>query len=224
VALFKACKGREQDRQERSDAAEHRRRILAAARSLFSAHGVDAVSMNQIAREAGVGPGTLYRRYEHKGDLSMELLRDSLQRFQEDAAPYLEPDPASGPALEHLDAFLARLVSFTEENAPLLGAINDAACGDRRTTQYHSPVYAWLYDSLVHLLQRAVLDGSVRSLDVPFTADALLAASSIDLYLFQRRERGFSPERIMDGLRRLYSAKSGASCSSAYRWEARELA
>jgi hypothetical protein len=54
-------------RAERRDAAENRQQVLAAASRLFAARGVAAVSMDEIAREACVGKGTLYRRYAHKG-------------------------------------------------------------------------------------------------------------------------------------------------------------
>jgi len=53
-------------RAERRDAAENRQRILATAIRLFEQFGVEQVSMNQIATEAGIGPGTLYRRYRNK--------------------------------------------------------------------------------------------------------------------------------------------------------------
>jgi len=42
------------------------------------------------------------------------------------------------------------------------------------------------------------------ALDITYTADALLSALAVDLYLFQRQERGFSPERILQGVRRIY--------------------
>jgi len=50
-------------RPERRDAAENRQRILNTALKLFEQNGVEQVSMNQIAAEAQIGPGTLYRRY-----------------------------------------------------------------------------------------------------------------------------------------------------------------
>ena len=52
----------------RSDAKENRDRVLAAARELFATDGLD-VTMREIARHAGVGPATLYRRFPTKADL-----------------------------------------------------------------------------------------------------------------------------------------------------------
>jgi AcrR family transcriptional regulator len=60
-------------RSERSDARDNRRRLLDAARAALAEHG-PSVSVNEIARAAGVGVGTLYRRYPTKADLIVALL------------------------------------------------------------------------------------------------------------------------------------------------------
>ncbi|MBA3952665.1 MAG: helix-turn-helix transcriptional regulator, partial [Rubrobacter sp.] len=59
---------------ERSDAARNRRAVLGAARALFAERGVTCVTMEEISREAGVGKGTLYRRFPNKGLLCQALL------------------------------------------------------------------------------------------------------------------------------------------------------
>ncbi len=197
-------------RGERRDAAENRRRILAAARALFAERGVDAVSMNQIARAAGIGPGTLYRRYAHKGLLCQGLLEENTGRFREETAARLAPGPAAGPALARLEAVLLRLIAFNEENAPLLGAIADAACGDRRGAIYGGPLYQWLYRIVLATVEEALAAGELAPLDAAWLADALLAPLAIDLYLFQRHERGFTPERIAAAVRQfLASLRAG---------------
>ena len=188
-------------RAERRDAAEHRRAILAAARRLFAERGVDAVAMHQIAQAAAVGQGTLYRRYAHKGLLCMALLEESMTRLRRETEALLRRPDA---ALAHLDTLLVALGAFREENAPLLGAVADAACGERRSALYCLPFYTWLRDTLVALLERAVATGEARPLDVACTADAILASLSIDLYLHQRRTQGFSHTRITAALRSLY--------------------
>lgn len=77
----------------RSDARENRDRVLEAARDLFARSGLD-VTMRQIAREAGVGPATLYRRFPTKRTLILEAFLDELRAcrsvVQEAAA---DPDP-----------------------------------------------------------------------------------------------------------------------------------
>lgn len=60
-------------RRERRDARANRRRLLDAARAAFAENG-DRISVNEVARAAGVGVGTLYRKYPTKADLLVALL------------------------------------------------------------------------------------------------------------------------------------------------------
>lgn len=191
-------------RGERRDAAENREQILAAARSLFAERGVDAVTMDEIARVAGVGKGTLYRRYAHKGLLCAALLDESSRRFQGEVLARAGRGGGDGSALADLEFFLTRLVAFNEENAELLSAVQDAAFGERRSAVYVSAAYDWQRLTVVALLRRAVAIGeSPASLDIEALADTILAPFDIDLYLFQRRGRGFDAARIAGAVRRL---------------------
>lgn len=80
----------------RADARRNRERILAAAREQFADHGLD-VHMEQIARGAGVGVGTVYRHFPAKEDLLQALADERFARFAELARAGLEdPDPWSG--------------------------------------------------------------------------------------------------------------------------------
>ncbi len=186
---------------ERRDAAESRRKVLDAAKSLFSERSVESVSMYEIGRAAGVGQGTLYRRYEHKGALCGALLHENIEHFVEEARYRLEKDDE--PVLEQLKYLLAGLAQFNEENASLLGAIRDAAGGVRRFAPYQNPFYQWLRATVAMLLERGVGRREIPTLDVEYVSDAILAPLNIDLYLYQRRELGMTPERITSSLRDL---------------------
>lgn len=189
---------------ERRDAAEHRQHILAVARRLFAAHGVADVSMHQIAQAAGVGQGTLYRRFAHKGELCMALLGENVARIQAEMQAYVESCSAATSARAQLTYVLSQHVAFNEENAHLLSAVFDAACGNRRADMYHNPFYTALHQTVETLLQRAVERGEMPPADTAYMADAILAALAIDLYIYQRTELGFTPARIMQAIRHLY--------------------
>jgi AcrR family transcriptional regulator len=191
----------EQARPERRDAAENRQQILAAAGALFATRGVADTSMDEIARAAGVGKGTLYRRYAHKGLLCEALLDSNTRRMQAGALDALRSGPQS--ALEQLSCFLGHLVAFNEANAELLGAVADAAFGTRRDAAYRSAPYQWQRLMVLGFLRRAVADGECAPLDADYLADAILAPLAIDLYLYQRRVLDLTPERIIAGLQRL---------------------
>jgi AcrR family transcriptional regulator len=199
-------------RHERRDAAEHRQRILEVAQRLFAEHGVGATSMHQIAMAAGVGQGTLYRRYAHKGELCMDLLRERHELFAQEVAALLEAT-ATSSGLERLESVLAKSIALLEEQSALLGPVagsdmRDGPCGEgdasRLFSFQYSPWFLWLHELFVGLLTEAVGRGELAPLDISFTVDAILAMLNPIFYRFQRQERGLSPERILQGLRRIY--------------------
>lgn len=101
-------------RSERRDAAENRQRILDVASKLFELHGVERVSMNQIASEAQIGAGTLYRRYRNKSELCMDLIKDNATLFFEEVEIYLQEN-AQHPPSERLRGLLTLFIQFREK-------------------------------------------------------------------------------------------------------------
>src|SRR5256885_10743403 len=69
-------------RPERADARRNRLRVLEAADKLFTAHGVRNVSLDAIAAEAGVGKGTVFRRFGDRAGLAVALLDEREQELQ----------------------------------------------------------------------------------------------------------------------------------------------
>jgi AcrR family transcriptional regulator len=203
---------REPRRHERRDAAEHRQRILEVARHLFAKLGVEAVSMHQIALAAGIGQGTLYRRYANKRELCLDLLREQYERFGEEIATLLA-QASTAPALERLESVLATMVLFLEEQGTMGGLVagterRDGPCNEADLSRHiafqQTPWYRWLHELLAGLLTEAVERSELAALDIPYTADVMLAALHPAVYRFQRQERGFSSERIVQGLRHIY--------------------
>ncbi len=194
-------------RRERRDAMEHRQCILQVARSLFAKQGVDAVSMHQIAKAAGIGQGTLYRRYAHKGELCMDLLHERHEELRVEIEKLFEQKKHL-PALTRLDSVLLQSINFLEEQGALLTAIvqtqmQETMCRKAPNIEQMSAYY-WLHTMFASLLTEAVEWGELAPLDVSFTADALLATLNPMFYRMQRQERGLSPEHILQGLRHIY--------------------
>ena len=79
------------ERPLRSDARRNRERILAGARAVFAEYGSEA-QMDDVARRAGVGVGTVYRHYPTKEALLVELVREKFKRFTAEARAALELD------------------------------------------------------------------------------------------------------------------------------------
>ena len=195
-------------RRERRDAMEHRQQILQVAQNLFAKHGVHAVSMHQIAKAAGVGQGTLYRRYAHKGDLCMDLLHERHERFLADITTFCTAK-ADAPPLERLDGVLALGIAFLEEQGALLSPValtemRETMCHDEAIDMQLPPFYLWLHDLFAGLLTEAVERKELAPLNTSFTADAMLVTLNPMFYHMQRQERGLSSEHILQALRHIY--------------------
>jgi len=193
-------------RQERADAAANRQLILETAVELFAAEGSEQVTMADIATAAGVGKGTLYRRFSSKGDLALALMHEQMTAFQEQSLAELRRAALNRePYVRQLEGFLLSLVPFVEQHLPLLCLVQQE--GLLLNERAHQAPYFWQHQTVSGLLQRAIRNGELSAeIDVSFTADALLAPLRVDVYRLQREIRGFSLERIGDGMRTLIAA------------------
>ena len=174
-------------RRERADAARNRARVLAAAERLFAARGGREVTMEQIAAEAGVGKGTLYRRYPDVVSIALALLDEHERRLQDQVLRGPAPlGPGAAPA-KRLAAFYGAMVKLLERHGHLALA---AETGARRyeTGAYH----AWRAH-VGNLLAQAGLG------DRPALVDALLAPLAPDVFAHQRASR-VAAKRIEEDL------------------------
>lgn len=90
---------------ERADAARNRRLLLAAAHELIDYHGAAAVTMDAVARAAGVGKGTVFRRFGSRIGLMFALLDHSESQLQQAYLSGPEPLGPGAPPLERLLAY-----------------------------------------------------------------------------------------------------------------------
>ncbi|KGE18834.1 TetR/AcrR family transcriptional regulator [Paenibacillus wynnii] len=176
---------------ERRDAAENRQRILKVALELFEQHGVEQVSMNQIAKETGIGPATLYRRYSNKGELCLDLIKNSIDIFFVEIGAFLE-EQQHAPADQRLKEILKIFIQFKENKAHLLKGVEDSMSQNKSLLA--SPLYDELHRLFISLYKE------MHSGNIVFKADMLLRAFTTDAYLFQREVRGLSPEEILEQL------------------------
>ena len=174
-------------RRERADAARNRARILASAEVLFAEYGVGAVSMDQIATAAGVGKGTLFRRFGDKAGLGVALLATRERDLQQ---AILSGPPALGPGAEpaaRLAAFLTAYQDFLDAHLDLIRMSETASPSAR----YRVGAYRFWHRHVAMLLHAARPD-----LDADYLAHTLLALLSADThaavreYTDGRRARG----------------------------------
>src|ERR1700722_10556035 len=102
--------------RERADAAANRERILCAARQLVRENGPDALTMQAVACAAGVGKGTVFRRFGDRDGLTHALLDDYMREFQEAFLHGPTPLGPGAPPEERLEAFVVELVRLQADN------------------------------------------------------------------------------------------------------------
>lgn len=189
-----------EERCERRDAAENRQRVLAAAKALFAAHGVANVHMAQIAEAAGVGKGTLYRRYANKAELCMALMHDQLIEHQTNFLARLHGMQEAGvPYLTRLQDFLDEVVTFTEQHVPLLYEVQYS--GQIADLEGDPPFFEWQHMTATGLLTAAVRAGELPAdTNIRMRVDLLLAPLTASYFRYLRRR--FSLEEIQQAMRR----------------------
>jgi AcrR family transcriptional regulator len=109
-------------RKPRADAERNRQKLLEAARKAFAAQG-GLVSMEEVARSAGVGIGTLYRHFPNRDELVLEVYRNEIARLCQEA----EALSASLPPLEALRSWLLLFVDHLDEKIALGEAVKASA-------------------------------------------------------------------------------------------------
>ena len=184
--------------RQRSAASHNHTAILRAANELFARDGVEAVDVRQIAAAAGVGVGTVYRRFGDKASVIAELVGDQERELQDALLSGPPPLGPGAPPRQRLEAFLRRLGDLTERNLDLLLACEHLAPGAR----YRTGGYGSWHQHLTILLERIAPD-----LDAGWYADVLLAPLGPGLYALHRRQYGVAPDvladRVVEAARRI---------------------
>lgn len=175
------------DPQERADAARNREKVLCAAARLFSRHGADQVSMEAVAAEAGVGKGTLFRRFGDRATLARAVLGETERRLQEDMIRGPAPLGPGAPPAERLCAFGRAYLQFLESHGPTMVA---AEFGP----YFHGPPYVF-YRTHVAMLLRDAGMGSRAD----YLSDVLMAPLAASTFVYQREAREFSVNELADG-------------------------
>ncbi|WP_406196359.1 TetR/AcrR family transcriptional regulator [Kitasatospora sp. NBC_01560] len=137
---------------QRTDARRNRERLLAAAQQAFAEAGAEA-SLNDIARRAGVGPGTLYRHFPTRDALLAAVLQERVERLCARADELAAARTADRALAEWLGAFLAHTRTHQGLGGTLLLGVSDDLAAD---------CHRLIRDAATALLTRAQRDGTAR--------------------------------------------------------------
>lgn len=173
---------------ERADAARNRRKVLEAAARLFAERGVEQVSMDEIAAAAGVGKGTLYRRFGDRSGLAMAVMDSHGRELQHEILRGAPPLGPGAPPRERLMAFIDAMIEHLDRSVALLIAVG--------SNHYRSSVYAAYHLHVAMLLRQARPD-----CDAPVLADLVMAPLAPELFRHLTRDRELPKARIAAAVR-----------------------
>ncbi|MDO8212383.1 TetR/AcrR family transcriptional regulator [Conexibacter sp. CPCC 206217] len=165
---------------ERADAAANRLRILAAARRLISERGAEHTSMDDIAAAAGVGKGTLFRRFDSRAGLTQALLDESMRAFQDAFLTGPPPLGPGAPPAARLEAFVDELIGLLDEQLDVMLAADFAARGGDQPSPFGT----------LTLHVRTLVSELNPALDADTVADLLLGALAAGVVHRLKRDRG----------------------------------
>jgi AcrR family transcriptional regulator len=159
-------------RKPRTDAMRNRERILEVAKAAFTRQGANA-SLEEIAKKAGVGVGTLYRHFPTRDELIEGVYRNEVEKLAEAAGRFAE----KMPPLEALRAWMLLLIDYIEAKHIIAPALNTIAGGPSRL---HEGSRTMIQGAIGELVKRAKRSGDLRrDLDANDLLRALIGVSHV---------------------------------------------
>jgi len=172
---------------ERADAARNRERVLATAGRLVERCGADALTMAALADAAGVGKGTLFRRFDSREGLMGALLNRSETQWQ---SAVMSGPPPLGPGADPWPRLLAFGRSRLDTTLLHADLIRNAGRSGTRSVA----AYSFAVTHVRYLLGELGVSG-----DVPLLAVALMAPLELPILDQQVRIEGLQVDRVYDG-------------------------
>lgn len=172
---------------ERRDAARNREALLLAAARLVDACGIDAVTMDAVAHEAGVGKGTVFRRFESRAGLMAALLDRTETEWQ---GAVMSGPPPLGPGADPWE----RLMAFGRSRLDTVLTLADLIRAAGRSGNRSYAAYSFAVMHVRYLLDELGVTG-----DLPLLAVALLAPLEAPILDQQVRIEGLEVQRVYGG-------------------------
>jgi len=142
------------DRKPRTDAQRNRELILEVAKESFTQSGANA-SLDDIAKQAGVGPGTLYRHFPTREELIEAVYRTEVEKLAAAERTFAE----TMPPLDALRAWMLLFVDYIATKKIIAAALNSLVGGPSKIFEAS---YAQVWEAIRALVKRAVKSGDIR--------------------------------------------------------------
>jgi AcrR family transcriptional regulator len=141
-------------RKPRTDAQRNRQRILDVAKEAFTRSGANT-SLDDIAKQAGVGPGTLYRHFPTRDALLEAVYRSEVEKLAAAEKQFAE----ELPPLEALRAWMLLFVDYIAAKQIIAPALNTLVGGHSKVFEAS---YSLVWDAIRALVKRAIKSGDIR--------------------------------------------------------------
>ncbi len=159
-------------RKPRADAQRNRERILEVAKDFFTKSGGN-VSLDDIAKSAGVGPGTLYRHFPTRGELLEAVYRTEVEKLAVAHQHYA----GTMPPVEALRAWMLLFVDYIAAKQLIAPALNSLITD---TGKLYASSISQIVDAINTLVQAAIKSGNIRQdLDPMDLLRALIGVSNV---------------------------------------------
>src|ERR1700758_4119866 len=166
------AKNQKTSRKPRADAQQNRERILEVAKEAFTRSGANA-SLDDIAKQAGVGPGTLYRHFPTREELLQAVYRSELEKLAAAERKFAE----TMTPIEALRAWLLLFVDAIAAKQLIAPALNTLV-GDHK--KVFATSYAQMQEAIRSLVKRAIKSGDIRKdLDPTDLLRALVGVANV---------------------------------------------
>lgn len=142
------------ERKPRADAQRNRERILDVAKQAFTRSGANA-SLDDIAKEAGIGPGTLYRHFPTRDELLEAVYRTEVEKLAAAERKFAE----TMPPMEALRAWMLLFVDYIGTKKIIAPALNALVGGPAKVVEAS---YAPIHEAMQALVKRAIKSGELR--------------------------------------------------------------
>ena len=146
---------RKPERKPRTDALQNRERILVVAKEAFTNFGAGA-SLDDIAKQAGVGAGTLYRHFPTRDALIEAVYRSEVEKMAAAQRKFAE----SMPPIDALRAWMLLFVDHVAQKQIIAPALNSVAGG---VSKLYEGSRSTIHGALDALVKRAIKSGDIRN-------------------------------------------------------------
>ncbi|MFS0725223.1 TetR/AcrR family transcriptional regulator [Paenibacillus sp. 1P07SE] len=181
--------------KERADAVRNRQAILDAALVLFAeAKDPAALTMSAVAAAAGVGKGTLFRRFGDRAGLLRAVFDVQVEQVAQAIATGPSPLGPDTPPMIRIPAILRAIVDLKLDNRSLAQAV-EALAPAASSSPFVSERYSYIED----LLKQQLAELLPQS-EVVYTAHAMLGGARMDLLDYLSAQEGLTDEEIRQGL------------------------